>query len=110
MAAHDLKTEWVVIKSISRYADTSAQSTEHWFQFSCAMAASVVNKILSEPSVFEDWPHYQGDNSNSNSNTRTQSEGTFCDVECLSLVIIEFHTDVPTFFCAQMLVLLSLVL
>ena len=91
MAAHDLKTEWVVIKGISRYADTSAQSTEHWSQFSCAMAASVVNKILSEPSVFEDWPHYQSNNinnSNNNSNTTTQSEGTFCDVVCFPVVII----------------------
>lgn len=58
-AAHDLKTEWVVIKGISRYADCSSASDD-WLAFANAMAASVVNNILSEPYVFEEWSHYQG--------------------------------------------------
>ena len=58
-AAHDLKMEWVVIKGIADYADGTASSTEHWRPFASAMAASVVNNILREPVVFEQWPHYQ---------------------------------------------------
>ena len=58
-AAHDLKTEWVVIKGISHYADCSASLTEEWIPFASAMAASVVKNILSEPIIFEEWPHYQ---------------------------------------------------
>ena len=56
-AAHDLKTEWTVIKGISRYADCN-DAADGWLPFANAMAASVVNNILSDPYVFEDWPHY----------------------------------------------------
>ena len=58
-AAHDLKMEWVIIKGISDYADGTASFTEHWKPFASVMAASVVNNILHEPLVFEQWPHYQ---------------------------------------------------
>ena len=58
-AAHDLKMEWVVIKGVSDYADGTASSTKHWRPFASVMAASVVNNILREPVVFEQWPHYQ---------------------------------------------------
>ena len=58
-AAHDLKMEWVVIKGISDYANGTASLTEHWKPFASVMAASVVNNILREPVVFEQWPHYQ---------------------------------------------------
>lgn len=74
-AAHDLKTEWVVIKGISRYADCSATLTEDWVPFASAMAASVVNNILSEPSVFDQWPHYQS-NCQSPRILESQTEGT----------------------------------
>ncbi|XP_029185678.2 uncharacterized protein LOC114953568 [Acropora millepora] len=57
-ASHDLKTEWIVIKGISRYADCS-DACDDWLVFANAMAASVVNNILSEPYVFEEWPHYK---------------------------------------------------
>ena len=56
-AAHDLKTEWTVIKGISRFADCNDVADE-WLEFANAMAASVVNNILSEPYVFADWPNY----------------------------------------------------
>ena len=48
-----------MIKGISRYADCSSASDD-WLAFANAMAASVVNNILSEPYVFEEWSHYQG--------------------------------------------------
>ena len=57
VASQDLKTEWIVIKGISRYADCN-DGSDAWFVFANAMAASVVNNILSEPYVFEEWPHY----------------------------------------------------
>ena len=70
-AAHDLKMEWVVIKGISNYADGTTSLTQHWKPFASVMAASVVNNILREPVVFEQWPHYQ------NSDVRgAQNEGT----------------------------------
>ena len=68
-AAHDLKTEWVVIKGISGYADSSASLTEDWIPFASAMAASLVNKMLSEPMVFEQWPHYQSRDTNTSEGT-----------------------------------------
>ena len=62
-ASHDLKTEWIVIKGISRYADCN-DASDDWLAFANAMAASVVNNILSEPYVFEEWPHYSDIRSN----------------------------------------------
>ena len=59
-AAHDLKTEWVVIKGIKDYADGSQVSRDEWAVFASVMAASVVANILSDPVVFQEWPNYQG--------------------------------------------------
>ncbi|XP_078366722.1 NLR family CARD domain-containing protein 4-like isoform X1 [Oculina patagonica] len=59
-AAHDLKTEWVVVKGIKDYADGSQPSSDEWGRFASVMAASVVANILSDPVVFEEWPNYQG--------------------------------------------------
>ena len=70
-AAHDLKMEWVVIKGISDYADGTASLTEHWRPFASVMAASVVNNILRNPVVFEEWLHYP-----SSDLGRAQNEGT----------------------------------
>lgn len=63
--AHDLKTEWVLIKGIKDYyADGSQPSSDSWRCFASVMAASVVANILSDPVVFEEWSHYsQGNNS-----------------------------------------------
>ena len=57
-AAHDLKSEWVVVKGVSRFADSSANKL--WETFASVMAASLVSNILSDPFVFEQWPHYGG--------------------------------------------------
>ena len=61
-AAHDLKTEWVVVKGIKDYADGSRSSSDKWGTFASVMAASVVANILSDAVIFEDWPHYNPGN------------------------------------------------
>ena len=57
-AAHDFKTEWVVVKGIKDFANERQSSSEKWKQIACVMAASVVANILSDPVIFQDWPHY----------------------------------------------------
>jgi len=57
-AAHDLKSEWVVVKGVSCFADSSANKL--WETFASVMAASLVSNILSDPFVFEQWPHHGG--------------------------------------------------
>jgi len=57
-AAHDLKSEWVVVKGVSRFADSSANNL--WETFASVMAASLVSNILSDPFVFAQWPHHVG--------------------------------------------------
>ena len=59
-AAHDLKTEWVVVKGIKDFADDSQPSSDEWGRFASVMAASVVANILSDPVVFQEWTNYQG--------------------------------------------------
>ena len=44
-AAHDFKTEWVVVKGIKDFADEMQSSSKKWKQIACVMAASVVAKI-----------------------------------------------------------------
>ena len=61
-AAHDLKTEWVVVKGIKDYADGSQSSSVEWGTFASVMAASVVANILSDAVIFEHWPHYNPGN------------------------------------------------
>ena len=56
-AAHDLKTEWVVVKGIKDYTDGSQSSNDEWRTFASVMAASVVANILSDAVIFKDWPH-----------------------------------------------------
>ncbi|XP_078356009.1 uncharacterized protein LOC144640814 isoform X2 [Oculina patagonica] len=57
-AAHDMKTEWILIKGIKDYADGRQPSSDEWGVFASVMAASVVANILSDPVVFEEWSHY----------------------------------------------------
>ncbi|KAL9979334.1 hypothetical protein ACROYT_G016984 [Oculina patagonica] len=59
-AAHDLKTEWVVVKGIKDYADDSQPSSDELGRFASVMAASVVANILSDSVVFQEWPNFQG--------------------------------------------------
>ena len=58
-AAHELKTEWVVVKGISGYAD-GTEAKENWQTFASVTAASLVVSILNDCSIFRDWPHYKG--------------------------------------------------
>ena len=60
-AAHDLEIEWIIIKAISEYADGNNSETDSWRQFASVMAASLTADILSDPIVFQSWPHYGGE-------------------------------------------------
>ena len=57
-AAHDFKTEWVVVKGIKDFADEMQSSSKKWKEIACVMAASVVANILNDPVIFQDWPHF----------------------------------------------------
>ena len=52
----------MVVKGIKDYADGSQSLNEQTGTFACVMAASVVANILSDPVVFEEWPHYNPGN------------------------------------------------
>ena len=58
MAAHDFKTEWVVVKGIKDFVDETQSPSKKWKQIACVMAASVVANILNDPVIFQDWPHF----------------------------------------------------
>ena len=60
-ASHALDIEWIMIKGISEYADGSNVSSDAWRRFASVMAASLTGNMLSEPSVFQTWPHYGGE-------------------------------------------------
>lgn len=53
----DSKIEWVSVKGIKDFIDDRQPSSEKWEEVACLMAASVVAKILSDPVMFQDWPH-----------------------------------------------------
>ena len=57
-AAHDLEIEWIVIKGVSDYADENKSESDSWRRFASVMAASLTAEILSDHSVFQNWPHY----------------------------------------------------
>ena len=59
-AAFDCQIEWLIVKGIAGYADGSQLPSKSWSSYASVMAASLVAHILSGPSVFHLWPHYQG--------------------------------------------------
>ena len=61
-AAFDSGIEWLIVKGIADYADSSStqQITKSWRRLAGVMAASLVTHILSNPTVFRSWPHYKG--------------------------------------------------
>ena len=59
-AAFDCQIECLIVKGIADYADSSQLPSESWSSCASVMAASLVANILSEPCVFNSWPHYQG--------------------------------------------------
>lgn len=56
----DHQIGWLVLKGISEYADSTVCLSEKWRPFASVMAASLVDKILSDPVAFQEWDHYQG--------------------------------------------------
>ena len=59
-AVCDLGIEFVAIKGVSDVADGGKSSTGSWRLFSSVMAASLTAHILGFPTVFMNWPHYDG--------------------------------------------------
>ncbi|XP_015754485.1 PREDICTED: uncharacterized protein LOC107334098 isoform X2 [Acropora digitifera] len=57
-AAHDTNIEWVIVKGVARYFHQSQSATSEWMSFASSMAASVVAKMLIDPTVFQKWRHY----------------------------------------------------
>ena len=57
-AAYDANIEWVIVKGVASYFDQSQSASSEWMSFASAMAASVVAKMLNDPAVFREWPHY----------------------------------------------------
>ncbi|XP_044164928.1 uncharacterized protein LOC114949420 [Acropora millepora] len=57
-AAYDANIEWVIVKGVASYFHQSQSATAEWMAFASAMAASVVAKMLNDPVVFQEWPHY----------------------------------------------------
>lgn len=51
--------EWAVIKGVSDFADDNKSNTDKWRAFASQMSASVVVNMLSDPGVFDDWPHHE---------------------------------------------------
>ena len=46
------------MKGAASYFDQSQSVTSEWMSFASSMAASVVAKVLNDPTVFLAWPHY----------------------------------------------------
>ena len=57
-AAYDANIEWVIVKGVASYFHQSQSANSEWMSFASAMAASVVAKMLNDPAVFREWPHY----------------------------------------------------
>ncbi|XP_044171113.1 uncharacterized protein LOC114967311 [Acropora millepora] len=57
-AAYDANIEWLIVKGVASYFHQSQSATDEWKSFASAMAASVVAKMLNDPTVFQEWPHY----------------------------------------------------
>ena len=46
------------MKGVASYFHQRKSATDEWKSFASAMAASVVAKMLDDPSVFLEWPHF----------------------------------------------------
>ena len=74
-AAYDANIEWVIVKGAASYFHQSQCATSEWMSFASAMAASVVAKMLNDPAVFQEWPHYnQGQSHHSKNNLNGEIE------------------------------------
>ena len=57
-AAYDANIEWVIVKGVASYFHRNQSATSEWMSFASTMAASMVAKMLKDPTVFREWPHY----------------------------------------------------
>ncbi|XP_044183567.1 uncharacterized protein LOC122964135 isoform X1 [Acropora millepora] len=57
-AAYDANIEWVIVKGVASYVNQSQSGTSEWMYFASTMAASMVGKMLHDPTVFREWPNY----------------------------------------------------
>ncbi|XP_015766764.1 PREDICTED: uncharacterized protein LOC107345557 [Acropora digitifera] len=57
-AAYDANIEWVIVKGVASYVNQSQSATSEWMYFASTMAASMVGKMLHDPTVFREWPNY----------------------------------------------------
>ena len=56
-AAYDANIEWVIVKGAASHFHERTSVTRERMSFASTMAASVVAKMLSDPTVFLEWPH-----------------------------------------------------
>ena len=47
------------MKGVASYFHQSQPATSEWMSFASTMAACVVAKMLNDPTVFLEWPHYK---------------------------------------------------
>ena len=91
-AAHDFKTEWVVVKGIKDFADETQSSSKKWKQIACVMAASVVANILNDSVIFQDWPYFNAGIA-SYINLSFLYTGTDLILICLHVFLLISHTN-----------------
>ncbi|XP_066024111.1 NLR family CARD domain-containing protein 3-like isoform X2 [Pocillopora verrucosa] len=95
-AAHDFKTEWVVVKGIKDFVDETHSSSKKWNEIACVMAASVVANILNDPVIFQDWPHFNADSLSDLRDTTEKIEIEMKEVKetlCSLTTTVEKSTD-----------------
>ena len=46
------------MKGVAGYFHQRQSATSEWKSFASTMAASVVAKMLNDPTVFREWPHF----------------------------------------------------
>lgn len=57
-AADDSNIEWLIVKGIEGFANDIQSSNNNWKEIASVMAASLVAKIMSDPYIFQGWPHF----------------------------------------------------
>ncbi|XP_067019588.1 uncharacterized protein [Acropora muricata] len=57
-ASHTTNIEWVIVKGVVSHFHRNHSATSGWNSFASTMAASVVAKLLIDPTVFREWRHY----------------------------------------------------
>ncbi|XP_067019550.1 uncharacterized protein [Acropora muricata] len=73
-AAYDANIEWLIVKGVASYFHQSQSATDEWMSFASAMAASVVAKMLNDPTVFQEWRHYNQVTFSSSKSERKKQE------------------------------------